>query len=237
MNKVRIGKWILGSTPRVVGCVTSVQTARKQMARKSRPFEIAEFRADLMGMNRLRDGILCAAMEKSGIPVLLTVRSQREGGQWSGSVSELRAFYKGLLPKVSAVDVEIQSDGFQPLIRDARAAKKTAIASFHDFKRTPSLADLKRLVRQGRKGGAQVVKVAAMVKKPADIITLYELLRETDEGPLCVIGMGPAGLSTRIGLPCAGSCLAYGFIDDLAAPGQLSCQELKDFFSRGRASR
>ncbi|HBA86190.1 MAG TPA: hypothetical protein DCZ95_19080 [Verrucomicrobia bacterium] len=232
MKKVCMGQVEIGMKPRIIGCVTSVRTAQRIQKRKDLPFDVAEFRADLMGMDKLGDGTLCCEVEKSGRPVLLTVRSKREGGAWAGTGRELIDFYRRLLPQVSAIDAEIRSKTFSDVVQAARGLGKTAVASFHDFERTPSLSRLKEMVKEGRKGGAHIVKVAAMIRKPSDAITLYELLREASAGPLCVIGMGPAGLATRIGLPCAGSCLAYGFIDAIAAPGQLSCRDLKAFFRR-----
>ena len=60
----------------------------------------------------------------------------------------------------------------------------------------------------------------------SDIKTLEQLLAKKWEVPLCVIGMGPLGTSTRVSFACSGSCLTYGYVDTPSAPGQLSAQEL-----------
>ena len=113
-----------------------------------------------------------------------------------------------------------------PLIRPARKAGTVVIGSHHDFERTPKVSVLKDVVRRGRRAGVDIVKIATFIRRAEDVFVLLELLGEVDGGPLCLIGMGPLGLQTRIRLACDGSCLTYGFVDRPAAPGQWSCGEL-----------
>ncbi|MFH0879338.1 MAG: type I 3-dehydroquinate dehydratase, partial [Lentisphaerota bacterium] len=135
--------------------------------------------------------------------------------------------YRMMLPGVSAIDVEGRSDLFQPLAAGAREQGKAIIASFHDFQRTPALPVLRKMAFRARKHGATVVKIAAMIRGVGDIAVLYQALELQKAGPLCVIGMGPLGMSTRIGLPCLGSCLAYGHLERASAPGQIHCEKMK----------
>jgi 3-dehydroquinate dehydratase len=55
---------------------------------------------------------------------------------------------------------------------------------------------------------------------------LLELLRARRGEALAVIGMGAFGTPLRTYLPCVGSRLTYGFLDEVAAPGQLHASEL-----------
>ena len=120
MKTVKIGRCVVGKTPRIVGCLTSVRAARRWLKSKNAPFDIAEFRADLMGLEALCDGALCGEARRMGRPALLTVRSTREGGAWGGAPAGLLDFYARLLPLVSAIDVEIQSPVFKQAARMAR---------------------------------------------------------------------------------------------------------------------
>ncbi len=227
-----MGSLVVGATPWIVGSVTALKTAARLASLHSRPFQIVEFRVDLM--DAPVDEILHVAKdsEKAGIPVLWTVRSKMEGGQWAGDDESRLEAYRRALPVVSAVDVEMCSAIFPEVVRSAKRARKTVVGSFHDFRETPPLAALQDLVKLARSAGAQIPKLATQLRHPADAIVLYELLRDCQQGPLCVIGLGPWGAATRIGLPCAGSCLAYGFVDRSAAPGQFSCYELKRLLGR-----
>lgn len=223
---------MVGGVPRVVGSVTTLKTAARLSSLHARPFQIVEFRVDMMEEPVERILSVALASEKAGIPVLWTVRSKSEGGQWAGDEeSRLEACLQAL-PVVSAVDVEMCSSIFPEVVRRAKRARKTVVGSFHDFRETPPLAALLKLVELSRATGAHIAKISTQVRKPEEAIVLYELLRACRKGPLCVIGMGPWGAATRIGLPCAGSCLAYGYVDRSAAPGQFSCYELKRILSR-----
>ena len=227
MKKIRIGPLGIGSTPRIVGSVVSNRVFARLAGLAQHEFDIAEIRLDLVG---LVPGWVetCSSIEAAGMPVLLTVRSDQEGGRWEGAEKDRVAVYEESLGVVSAIDMEVRSRSFSRTAGAAHRAKCTVVGSFHDFEKTPDKRVLRRVINEGRRKGADIVKIAAMINGREDIITLYELLRDTAGGPLCVIGMGPTAAHTRIGLPCAGSCLTYGYIDRSAAPGQLSCKVLAE---------
>ena len=57
---------------------------------------------------------------------------------------------------------------------------------------------------------------------------LAGLLSRFPHVPLALLGMGSQGPASRVRLPCAGSCLTYGFLDAAVAPGQVAAPELRD---------
>ena len=165
----------------------------------------------------------------AGRTLLATLRSRTEGGRFDGTASEAAEVLGAALDAgFDLVDVELALGGIGLL----GLPREKVVVSSHDFDRTPPAARLRQIVKKGRAGGAHIVKMACRVRNQKDLLPLFEALREVEAGPLCVIGMGEAGLITRIALPCAGSCLAYGFLDEAAAPGQLSCRELKALLRR-----
>ena len=105
------------------------------------------------------------------------------------------------------------------------------IGSFHDFGATPDAARLAAVEVRGRAQGADVVKIAAMVKDARDLARLFALPAQA-RGPICVLGMGDRGGVSRVALPCAGSCLAYGSLGKATAPGQWSCRNLAKELAR-----
>ena len=184
-----------------------------------------EVRLDLTGLCGGAWPALCQAIQKQGRPVLLTIRHAREGGAWRGSEEERLALYVEGLGAVSAVDVETGSSILKNLATAAHRRRVQVVGSFHDFKGTPTLAQWKSVERRGRRLGADVVKMAAMVNTPADLARLLAMPANA-KGPFCVLGMGDLGSVARVALPCAGSCLAYGSLAAATAPGQLSCRQL-----------
>jgi len=76
-----------------------------------------------------------------------------------------------------------------------------------------------------------------MVNSTQDIAILSALtFKASQDAPVCVIGMGRHGASTRLSLPALGSALAYGYLDKPSAPGQFPCsllsQRLRETLSR-----
>lgn len=155
-------------------------------------------------------------------PTVATVRSAAEGGAWRGDEGVRLELYRAALGVVGAVDVEASSTAIvDDVVAAAHAAQRVAIVSFHDFDRTPSEADLVGTVARARDLGADVVKVATMVHGTDDLRTLARVLC-TDHGvPLVVIGMGEAGVASRLLFPLLGSRLTFASFGASSAPGQV----------------
>ncbi|HMP84159.1 MAG TPA: type I 3-dehydroquinate dehydratase, partial [Verrucomicrobiota bacterium] len=115
----------------------------------------------------------------------------------------------------------------------AKRQRKCCIVSFHDFKKTPSLAKLKRVASEAQRIGS-VIKIVTMANTEADVETLRRLLACKWRKPICVMGMGPLGRVTRVEFPFLGSFLTYGYLDKPAAPGQLSAAQINKSLSRSR---
>ena len=225
-----------GTGPLIVGCVGSEAQLRRCARRAPADCDLLEVRLDLTGLCNGEWMDLCAAIRKRGMPVLLTIRDESEGGRWNGRAAERSALYFEGLESVSAVDVEIGARGLAPLVAAARRRGVKVVGSFHDFGGTPDLARLGRVEARGRRLGVDVVKIAAMVKTSGDLARLLALPARAT-GPICVLGMGKRGAVSRVALPCAGSCLAYGSLGKATAPGQLTCRELAKELARWGARK
>ena len=150
---------------------------------------------------------------------------RRHGRQVGGGAAERLALYLAGLPVVAAVDMEIGAHALLTLAKAARSRGVEVIGSFHDFEGTPSLAKLQAVEARGRQMGAGIVKIAATARTEAELARLFALPASAG-GAICVLGMGERGGISRVALPCAGSCLAYGSLGPATAPGQLPCREL-----------
>lgn len=224
--KKRFGKSLM-----IVGCVGTEALLRRCAKNVPGDCDMLEVRLDLTGLCRGQWRELCAAIEGQGMPVLLTIRDEAEGGQWRGREAERLALYLAGLKSVSAVDVEIRAHGLQILAQAAHRYRVKVVGSFHDFKGTPVFSTLHGAETRGRRMGADVVKIVTMVQTAKDLARLFAL-PACAKGPLCVMGMGALGPISRIALACAGSCLVYGSLGKATAPGQLSCLELRKVLDR-----
>ena len=175
--------------------------------------------ADLveLRLDGVADVSVAGALEGRRLPVIVTCRPLWEGGLFDGG-EEMRL---GLLREAIAlgaeyVDVEWRAD-FAGLVRSTGGAR--LVLSSHDFDGVP--ADVRDRCRAMRATGAEVVKMAVAATRLSDCLPLLDLTRD---GRTVVIGMGAAGIATRILAARFGSCWTYA--GHGIAPGQIPVQEM-----------
>jgi 3-dehydroquinate dehydratase I len=228
---LRIGSVELGVRPCVAVPFADRTTRAEVLALALRGLDVAELRIDHFA--RFDPAHVLAQLDVfARIPVLATIRSAAEGGGWKGTEAERLALFRALLPRADAVDVEIASEIAGEVVGLARAAGKLAIASFHDFEKTPGDAELADVVARGRALGADVVKIATAVAGPCDLRSLARLLVGTDDIGLIAIGMGDRALATRLLFPALGSLLTYAHAGAATAPGQIPLDEMHALLRR-----
>ncbi len=202
--------------------------------------DMIEWRADYFA--RLADtaGVLSLAHQikarACGIPILFTRRSTREGGQPVVlSEEEVLALYEALCASSSVdfIDYELSSDArhFRRALTAAHANGVQLIASFHDFRQTPSCEDIVGRFIAAEQAGADIAKVAVMPRTIDDVLTLLSATRagyRCCQLPVIGISMGAYGVLSRLfGWTC-GSAMTFAVGDQLSAPGQLPIADLRD---------
>lgn len=151
------------------------------------------------------------ALHGKRCPVLVTCRPQWEGGRFTGSEEERRRILRTALERgADHVDVEWKA-GFEDLIE---LGARRVVVSSHDFERVP--VDLAERARAMRQTGAATIKLAVKVERLADSLALASIGRE---GGAVVVGMGEAGVPTRLIAHRLGSRWTYA--GDGVAPGQI----------------
>ena len=141
------------------------------------------------------------------------------------------------LPKLKAaieagadyVDIEYESsDDFRKeIVRFAHFHNCDVVLSYHNFECTPGLEELHSIIAESFKKGADVAKIATMVKTNNDnarIISLYNIA-----GRVVAFGMGNLGKITRIIAPFLGAEFTFAAMDEGAetAPGQIKYSRMK----------
>src|SRR5215472_11900950 len=97
----------LGKVPRVAGALSSFP--RVPWPRIKLPCELVEVRLVLTGLKK--DWLeRCRAIERSGTPVMLTVRLKSEGGKWGSPDRDRLPIFEQALRHLSCVDVELHSE-------------------------------------------------------------------------------------------------------------------------------
>jgi 3-dehydroquinate dehydratase-1 len=229
---LRIAALELGRTVAVAVPFDDTPSRAEVQALRVRGLDVAELRVDAFASHGA-ESVLAELAKYEGIPTLATIRSHAEGGAWAGREAEREKLFLALLPHVGAIDVELAAPALLAALGPAaRAAGRLLIASHHDFARTPEPGVLADLIARAHEAGADVVKIAAAVRVPEDIRTLAAALLAPAEIGRIVIGMGEAGLVTRVLFPALGSLVSYAHVGRSTAPGQLPLDELVDLLRR-----
>ena len=163
--------------------------------------------ADLveMRLDAVVDPDVRAALADRRLPTLVTCRPRDQGGMFRGSEEERRTLLgEAIDAGADFVDLEWHR-GFEDWIR--RRGGRGIVLSHHDFSGVPS--DLEAIVSAMAATGAEIVKVAVLVSRLADCVRLAEIGRRYPDRRLVLIGMGEAGVVTRVCPARFGSCWTY----------------------------
>ncbi len=205
---------------RIVETVTATTmaelcAARDAAMRTDAGADIIELRID-----GVADIDVAAAVRERRRPVIVTCRPEWEGGRFTGDETTRRALLtQAIAAGAEYVDVERRA-GWIPEVDHTTSR---LILSDHDFVSIPG--DLPDRVREMRRLGADVVKVAVTASHVSDVLALQRLIASA--GPnvdLVCIAMGEAGQLTRLLPTRFGSCWTYG---GDAAPGQVAVRHLR----------
>jgi 3-dehydroquinate dehydratase / shikimate dehydrogenase len=160
-------------------------------------------------------------------PVVVTCRPTWEGGRFDGSEEErIRILGQALDCGADYVDVEWRtlSGPAGPVASDLiERAPSRIVLSHHDFAGLP--ADLADRVRAMRAVHACTIKVAVATNRLTDTLALRDIARP---GDAVVIGMGEAGVPSRLLAARYGSRWTYG--GEGVAPGQIPVSRMTGEF-------
>jgi 3-dehydroquinate dehydratase/shikimate dehydrogenase len=196
-------------------CVTVTAPTTAELRR--RRDEVS--RADLveLRLDSVSDPDVAGALAGRRVPVIVTCRPEWEGGHFRGSEEERhRLLSEAIARGAEYVDLEWRAR-FDDLV--ALAGGRRIVLSAHDFDGVP--ADLAARAQAMKTSGAAVIKIAAQTRSLSDCVPLLDLGAQMGRaGGLVVIGMGEAGLATRVLAAKFGSMWTYAGTE--AHVGQLT---------------
>lgn len=179
-------------------CVTGGETNLTDLnARllRNRDLPMQEIRLDL-----LEGPSFPIPEEIRGATLVATCRRSGEGGSFPGSEDEricrLEEFARSVRPGWIDIETSTPMPGLGRILEVARDLGSRVLFSHHELE-PGRLGNLKEVTRSmtARKGDG--IKIAYMVDDAADLLDLWKATRDLPE-PKVVIGMGPAGLLSRV---------------------------------------
>ncbi|MFQ5735624.1 MAG: type I 3-dehydroquinate dehydratase [Thermodesulfobacteriota bacterium] len=221
-----VGGLRLGRTPRTAGVIVEGRIAEAARRAVAAGADLLELRGDTFrdaDEGRLTDAI--ERLRAFGRPVILTIRSRKEGGKYAIPERKREALFTSLMPLADAVDIELGSSTIlENVVNSAKRHKKKVIVSYHNFKTTPGDRRLQEIAANARASGGDIVKIAAFARGPEDLKRLAGIL--TGSTDMIVIAMGGHGAASRVFFPFLGSLLTYGAVSASTAPGQMPLKDL-----------
>lgn len=211
--------------PWIVGTVTT--SGGLSFLRAESPAHLVEIRLDALREAGVPLQDLRASLAERTRPALLTLRAPEEGGRRHWTEGERERLLEEFFPAVDAIDVEYRSlDSWRAWWERARAEGKWRILSVHWLERSPGEERIREYGSFLERAEPDWAKIALRLREPEDLRSLVRLLLDHRSQAWALMGLGPwAGLS-RIVLSALGSELVYGYLDEPAAPGQPSVEEL-----------
>ena len=218
---MKIGKLTLGNTPRIAAVIVDSEDKKAISVAKRGGADLLELRIDCF---KKRDALYIQKTIKNikavNLPVIATIRSKVEGGKAAISDSARLGLFETIIPFVDAVDIELSSSKIlKDIINQAHRFNKKVIVSYHNFKNTPEQKKLEAIIKNSKKAGSDIVKIATLARDKKDIIRLASLTVSHEN--IITIAMGRLGTLSRLLFPMLGSLLTYCSVTKASAPGQI----------------
>lgn len=178
----------------------------------------------------------------NGIPVLFTIRSDKEGGE---SISLSEGDKVELISElcksdfIAMVDYELSSEpsDIQRVREISREHGKGLVLSYHNFGCTPTKPEILKQILLAEFYGADVAKASVMPLDKQDVLTLLEVTREAAEMltiPVLTISMGALGSMSRVMGWMYGSVMTFAVGANSSAPGQIPIEDLRNMIGMAK---
>ena len=247
MNTVQVKNTVIGEgRPKI--CVPIVGKTKTDILEEAKkittlPVDVVEWRVDWFDDVFATEKVLETAKELQevlkDIPVLLTFRTSKEGGEKEISVNDYAALNIAAAQSgyVDLIDVEAFTgdEVVKDIIEGAHAHGVKVVASNHDFDKTPDKDDIVGRLVKMQELGADIPKIAVMPQCKKDVLTLLEATREMAEEhadrPIITMSMAGTGLISRLCGEVFGSALTFGAVGKASAPGQMNASDLREILT------
>ena len=161
-------------------------------------------------------------------PWIACNRSRDQGGSWRGSEeNRLRQLLEAADMGAEIVDIEMSAPNLRDQVQKIREKGADCLISYHDFKGTPPLEELRAIVERELAAGSDICKVATFAKDFQDNLTTLRLVAEFSRNNRTVcFAMGRLGWVSRVVSPLVGAHFVYAATNKAVAPGQLEADKL-----------
>lgn len=195
----------------------------------------ADFLEEIKDTRKIID-IVHAISKATEIPLLFTIRSEKEGGQVIPlSDLEIMELLCEVARSTSVAWIDYEVNNPRKLVQQfmdiAHENEKKVVLSYHNFSETPDNELLIGYFEKMDAYNADFAKIAVMPQSKTDVRRLLEVTALADEKisiPVITMSMGDLGKISRIIGWVYGSVLTFGVGIASSAPGQVPIAELRE---------
>jgi 3-dehydroquinate dehydratase-1 len=183
---------------------------------------------DLKGISQI--------VESTSLPMIATNRQYEQGGhRIQNEDKRVQALLNIAGKGFRYVDVELTTTGLNSVIHKLKKTGAELIISFHDFKQTPTMAELEKIVESQMKAGANICKLVTTANSIDDSLSCLLLtLKMSRKAKVVCFAMGKMGILSRVLCPLFGAQFTYASVEKgrETASGQLSISDLKELYRK-----
>jgi len=211
-------------------CVSIAETTPKKLLQTLRialkKSDYVEIRFDFLKAEQIPQ--VLETVKKDLKKIVCTLRPKTEGGKFAGKEKERLSILK-LIAEYNPFLLDIEFNTMKQnknLVKYLKTTKTKLLISEHDFKKTPSITELKRKLNQMSKVSSNV-KIVTTAKSTEDSTRVLQLYSKKENINLIAFTMGNPGRVSRILSLYLGSPYIYVSLGKPVAPGQFSLDEVK----------
>lgn len=195
----------------------------------------ADFFKDLSDTQKVMDAAAKIREVIGHTAFLLTIRSEREGGQPISLTEKEKVQLLAEICKskiVDLIDYELlyEAEDLQDLRQVSKEYGVYMIMSYHNFQSTPDRTTIVQTLLKMESNGADIAKVAVMPTSMEDVLVLLNATYDAHKQlkiPVITMSMGGYGAITRMIGGVFGSSVTFAVGQNSSAPGQIPVEDLR----------
>lgn len=205
---------------------------------KTLKLDVVEWRIDhhenVEDIEKMKETLKVLRGALGELPLLVTFRSKKEGGEREVSVAYYAELNKAMAATGDAdmIDVELFTgdEVVKEIVEFAHNHNVKVVMSNHDFDKTPEKEEIVSRLCKMQEMDADLPKIAVMPQTTDDVLTLLsatnEMVTKHADRPIITMSMAGLGVVSRLAGETFGSALTFGAAKAASAPGQVPVAKL-----------
>jgi 3-dehydroquinate dehydratase type I len=175
-------------------------------------------------------------LKSTKIPLIATNRSAGEGGSFKEDEgSRMKILLDAARSGFEYVDIELSTNDVAKIAKNLQSLGSNVIISHHDFNKTPSNNEIRKIYEEMLNIDADVCKIVTTANDYNDNLRLLSFLNENfGKSKIVCFAMGDFGKISRIFSPIFGGFFTMASLEkgQETGPGQIEIVELEEIYNR-----